>query len=144
MVKASRKEPSRDRRKGDSSSGRLTPQELERFRAILEKKREELINDLRYMHEQASSPPDSLMPIHMADIGTDNYEHEFIFELIQNDDQLLREIEEALERIKNGTYGICLATGKPISKDRLRHRPWAKYCIEYVREQEKKNRRTNH
>ena len=93
------------------------------------------------MKDQALNQSHSKMPIHMADIGTDNYEQEFTLELIENDRNLLREIDEALDRIENGTYGICLATGKPISKSRLKHKPWAKYCIEYVREQEKSNRR---
>ncbi len=122
-----------------NGNGRLRPDEIKKFREILEKKRDELLGDMRYMKEEATSHPDSLMPIHMADIGSDNYEHEFVLELMQNDDNLLREIEDALERIKNGTYGICLATGKPISRERLRHKPWAKYCVEYVRKQEKKN-----
>jgi len=45
----------------------------------------------------------------------------------------LREIDEAMERIKDGTYGICLGTGKPINKRRLMAIPWAKYSIEYAR-----------
>jgi len=42
-----------------------------------------------------------------------------------------------LDRMDNGTYGICLATGAQIGIDRLRARPWAKYCIEYARTLEK-------
>jgi hypothetical protein len=46
---------------------------------------------------------------------------------------MLREINEALERIDAGTFGICLGTGQAIGKARLMARPWAKYCIEYAR-----------
>ena len=46
---------------------------------------------------------------------------------------ILREIDEAMERIIDGTYGICLGTGKPINKRRLNAIPWAKYSIEYAR-----------
>ena len=47
--------------------------------------------------------------------------------------ETLREIDEALERIKDGTYGICLGTGEPINKRRLMAIPWAKYSIEHAK-----------
>mgnify|MGYP000617586233 CR=1 FL=1 len=78
----------------------------------------------------------SSMPIHMADLGSDNYELEFTLGLIEGEKSLLHEIDEALERIRNGTYGICVATGRPIGKARLRAKPWAKYCYEYALAQE--------
>ena len=73
------------------------------------------------------------MPIHMADLGSDNWEQEFTLGLIANERALVREIDEALARIANKIYGICLATHKRISKARLRAKPWAKYCIEHAR-----------
>ncbi|MBI5866241.1 MAG: TraR/DksA C4-type zinc finger protein [Planctomycetes bacterium] len=82
----------------------------------------------------------SNMPLHMADVGTDNYEQEFTLGLIESERQTLREIEEALDRIHKGTFGVCAATGKPIGKARLRATPWAKYCYEYVLEQERGRR----
>jgi len=78
----------------------------------------------------------SSMPIHMADLGSDNWEQEFTLGLIDNERKLLREMDEALARIADGTYGICLATHSSISKERLLAKPWAKYCIEYARAQE--------
>jgi len=83
----------------------------------------------------------SSMPIHMADLGTDNYEQEFTLGLLEGERALLNEINEALLRIERGTYGICLATGKPIGKARLRATPWTKYCYEYVIEQERRQMR---
>ncbi len=120
---------------------KLSAKDIEFFRNVLEAKRATLVGDVTQMRDQALNQSHSKMPIHMADIGTDNYEQEFTLELIENDRNLLREIDEALDRIEQGTYGICLATGKPISKSRLKHKPWAKYCIEYVREQERTNNR---
>ncbi len=73
------------------------------------------------------------MPIHMADIGTDNYEQEFALGLMDSERKLLREIDDALQRIEEGTYGICEGTGKSISKARLNAQPWARYCVEYAR-----------
>ena len=53
----------------------------------------------------------------------------------------LREIEEALKRMDDGSYGTCLATGSPIGIERLRARPWVKYGIEYTRAAEGPRRR---
>ena len=75
----------------------------------------------------------SNMPTHPADIGTDNYEQEFSLGLLESERALLAEIDEALARIEDGTFGVCLGTGKPIAKARLKARPWAKYGIEYAR-----------
>lgn len=73
------------------------------------------------------------MPMHMADVGSDNFEQEFRLELLSTEHALIREIDEALQRIDDGTYGICLATHLPIGIERLRAKPWARYCIEYAR-----------
>lgn len=75
----------------------------------------------------------SSMPIHMADIGTDNYEQEFALDLMDSERKILHEIDEALQRLEEGTYGICEGTGQPIPKARLKAQPWARYCVEYAR-----------
>ncbi len=73
------------------------------------------------------------MPIHMADIGSDNWEQDFTLGLVASEQLVVREIDDALRRIKDRTYGVCMATHKPITLARLRAKPWAKYCIEYAR-----------
>jgi DnaK suppressor protein len=73
----------------------------------------------------------------MADMGTDNYEQEFTLTLVETDRKLLREINHALAKIQNGTYGICEGTGKPITKARLEAQPWARYSIEYAKQMER-------
>lgn len=121
----------------------LSKRDLAQFRELLLAKRVELVGDVSTLQDEALSKNRqeaagdlSNMPIHMADLGTDHYEQEFTLGLIESERALLREIDEALERIGKGTYGICQATGKPIGKARLRARPWAKYCYEYVLAQE--------
>ena len=120
-------------------SSRLTKKDLDHFRELLLVKRAQLIGDVTTLQDEALSKSRqdaagdlSNMPIHMADLGTDNYEQEFTLGLIEGERAVLREIDEALQRIEEGTYGICAATGSPIGKARLRARPWAKYCYEYV------------
>jgi RNA polymerase-binding transcription factor DksA len=73
----------------------------------------------------------------MADLGSDNFEQEFIVGLIENEEVTLREINEALQRIERGLYGICLACKKKIPVARLRAQPHAKYCIECQKLREK-------
>ncbi len=132
---------------GPVKSG-LTRRDIEQFRAMLLEKRAELVGDVHTLRSEAlkSNRPDAAgdlttMPLHMADLGTDNYELEFTLGLIEGGRAVLQEIDEALDRIRQGTYGICLATGKPIGKARLRAKPWAKYSYEYVLAQETGKRR---
>lgn len=116
----------------------LAKPELEEFRQMLLGKRRDLVGDMTGIQAEAvksrqgGSGDLSNMPTHLADIGTDNFEHEFSLGLLESERSLLKEIDEALERVANGTYGICLGTGEPISKTRLRARPWARYCIAYA------------
>jgi RNA polymerase-binding protein DksA len=119
----------------------FSPRELEQFRELLLAKRRELVGDMSSMEREAlrSTTGTNLsnLPIHMADMGTDNYEQEFTLGLVEKDRQLLREINSALAKIQNGTYGLCEGTGKPIAKARLEVIPWTKYGIEYARQMEK-------
>ena len=118
--------------------------ELKEFRQMLLEKRRALLGDMTHMEEEAlrtnrqeGTGDLSKIPTHDADVGTDNFEQEFTLGLLESERVLLGEINEALERIDKGTYGICLGTGLAIGKARLRARPWAKYCIEYARMIEK-------
>ena len=119
----------------------LSKKELAEFRDMLIKKRRTLVGDLSGMQEetagQQSSGNLSSMPTHMADVGTDNFEHEFTLGLLESEQALLREINEALSRIDDGSYGICLGTGEEIPKQRLKAKPWAKYTVDYARMLEK-------
>jgi len=71
----------------------------------------------------------SNMPIHMADLGTDSYEIDNIIGLMDSERKILVEIDEALSRIEDGTYGICQGRGEQIPKERLKAIPWARYCV---------------
>lgn len=116
----------------------LSSKELEHYRDLLLEKRRELVGDMYSMESEALRTSGgtnlSSLPLHMADMGTDNYEQEFTLGLVEKDRGLLREINAALAKIQNGTYGICEGTGKPISKPRLEAQPWARHSIEYARQ----------
>jgi RNA polymerase-binding protein DksA len=120
----------------------LSAAELEEFREILLIKRAQLVGDIATLNSlqknrQESSGDLSSVPFHPADAGSDNFEQEFTIGLMGNEQSLLREIDEALDRIVKGNYGICVATNKPITKARLQAKPWAKHCIEHARTLEK-------
>jgi DnaK suppressor protein len=78
----------------------------------------------------------SNVPIHMADVGTDNYERDLMIELIESGEDGLRNIDTALEKIEEGTFGVCELCAKKINKERLKAIPFAKCCIDCQRKEE--------
>ncbi|MBC2594159.1 TraR/DksA C4-type zinc finger protein [Ruficoccus amylovorans] len=77
---------------------------------------------------------------HMADAGTDTFDRDFALSLVSSEQEALYEIEEAIQRIFNDTYGTCEITGEPIAKDRLLAVPFTRYSLEGQRELEKQRR----
>ena len=115
----------------------LSRAQLNEYKELLMEKRAELLGDIGTMEDGALRNKDtsnlSNMPLHMADVGSDNYDQELTLGLVESERKLLREIDEALHRIQDKTYGMCLATGEPINPARLEIKPWAKYSIEAAR-----------
>ncbi|NIL97928.1 MAG: TraR/DksA family transcriptional regulator [Planctomycetales bacterium] len=72
----------------------------------------------------------SSMPIHMADIGSDNYEQEFTLSMMETEESTLEAIESALERIEERTYGTCEDCSKAIKRTRLKAIPYTTLCIQ--------------
>ncbi len=91
-----------------------------------------------------SSSSDSRSPTHNAELGTENYEQDFALRVVENDQEMLGEIRDALNRIEDGTYGICELChedGRPrskssIPKTRLRAIPFARNCVSCERRRE--------
>ena len=79
----------------------------------------------------------SSMPIHMADLGSDNYEQEFTLSLMENEEGTLDLIELALERIEDGTYGQCEECEVKIPKLRLNALPYASLCVKCAGQSER-------
>ena len=78
----------------------------------------------------------SSMPIHMADIGSDNFEQEFTLSLMENEGAALDKIQASLDRIDEGTYGACEECGAKIPKSRLNAIPYATHCVKCASQQE--------
>jgi len=122
----------------------LSAADVKHFKQMLLEKRGEILRNVSEIEEETlkksrldASGDLSSMPIHMADLGSDNYEQEFVLGLVDSERKLLQEIDDTLQRIEEGAYGICEGTGKPIPKARLKAQPWARYCVEYARSLEK-------
>lgn len=71
----------------------------------------------------------SSMPIHMADIGSDNFDQDFTLSLMEHDEDRLEMIEQALERIEEGKYGRCEECDAVIPKARLNALPFTLFCV---------------
>jgi RNA polymerase-binding protein DksA len=110
--------------------------ELKAYRQSLLSLKNRVTGDVSHLANEAlrKSPQDaggnlSNMPIHMADLGTDNFEQELSLNLLANEEQVLGEIEAALRRIDDGSFGACEECQKPIAKERLKELPFARLCI---------------
>jgi RNA polymerase-binding protein DksA len=118
--------------------------DTERFRIELLKERERVqaaIEGLRESHpgslddevEEVSATADN----HLGDAATATLGREIDYTLGENSEQVLGEIDEALQRIKDGTYGTCKVCGKEIGEQRLEAHPWASLCIDDARKAER-------
>ena len=121
----------------------MKSEEIAQFKKLLLSLRERLVGKVDVMQGEAlkksrqdASGDLSNVPIHMADVGTDNYERDIMIELIQNGEEGVRNIDTALEKIEEGTFGICELCAKKINKERLKAVPYAKLCIDCQREEE--------
>ncbi len=117
---------------------RISPysdEELEYFRAIIMKKRQDAEKDLNILMDALkesteNSSDESAYSFHMADAGTDAQEREKTYMLYNRTRKFIKYLDDALQRINNKTYGVCKVTGKKISKGRLEAVPHTQISIE--------------
>lgn len=114
----------------------LTKRELEEFRRQLEAERDRLSAELEAMEEhlpeveQVSVDASGGYDEDLADVASDTFEREKGIAIENSVQDLLQQVEEALERIDQGTFGVCEACGSPIHPERLRALPYARLCID--------------
>ncbi len=120
----------------------FTPKQLDEYKLILLKKRAELVGDVEHLEDEAlrSNSGETQTASNAAEFGSESFEQGLNLDLAAADRQLIREIDEALARIADRTYGLCLMTHRPIKKARLEELPWAKYSIEAARMMDQKYR----
>ena len=92
------------------------------------------------LRSRAEGSEASAFGMHQADAGSDAYDRDFALSLLSQEQDSLYEIDEALKRIENGTYGVCEMSGKAIPHARLEALPFTRYTVECQAELEKRNR----
>lgn len=119
------------------------------FEKRLIEERQKLLKELGYFEDKIFSDSQrdaagdlSAYSVHMADQASDAEEREKAYHMASAEGRLLYHIDEALRRIKEGTYGLCQACGKKIQKPRLEVVPHARLCIECKKAEE--NGSVNH
>ncbi len=119
--------------------------DLKEFKKIVQKKKEEILSDLEHISDDTlrksqkeASGDISGYTYHMADVATDNYDREFSLGLASSDRKSLYELNDALKRIEEGTFGVCDDCKSLITKVRLRAVPSARLCIKCQQKKEKK------
>ena len=108
-------------------------EERTRVQAALENLREETAGTL---YDDAGE--ESAYDNHLADTATETYDRELDYTLEENSEHVLADIDAALTRIEDGTYGVCTDKGEQIPLERLEARPWATLCIDCQRERERR------
>ena len=127
------------------TSHKINPR-LEVYKKILLKTKDQIAADIRNLSDENSGSGNdrggdvSGHALHMADVATDMYDREFTLGLASNDRELLYEIDGALGRIKDGTYGICVECKKSIPVTRLKAVPHARLCLKCQEKLESKRK----
>lgn len=121
--------------KNDKRVSPYSDEELEYFKEIIIKKRDEADNELQALQStlresMENSSDESAYSFHMADAGTDAQEREKTYMLFNRTKKFIRYLDDALQRIDNKTYGVCKVTGNKIAKGRLEAVPHTQLSIE--------------
>jgi len=109
---------------------------LENYRKKLQAKREDLVRTIARVEEEGRAA-DEDTTVDLADKAANSYTKEFLFGQTNTDRSFLSLIEEALKRMKAGTYGMCANCEEEVQQKRLDAVPWAKFCIECQEKQER-------
>ena len=124
---------------------KLTKKELNEFKKLILKRKEEILEDIKHISDDTlkksqkeASGDISGYTYHMADVATDTYDREFSLGLASNERKSLYELEDALKKIDEGQFGICEECKILIAKTRLKAVPNARLCVKC---QEKKEKR---
>jgi len=124
---------------------KFNKKELSEFKKIILKRKEEILDDIKHISDDTlkksqkeASGDISGYTYHMADVATDTYDREFSLGIASNERKFLYELDDALKKIEEGTFGICEECHSLIAKGRLKVVPYARLCVKC---QEKKEKR---
>jgi RNA polymerase-binding protein DksA len=118
--------------------------ETSRFRETLLEARKRVEAAIQNLHDEhpgtlaEDSGEETAYDNHLADTATETYDRELDYTLEENSGHVLAEIDAALKRIEEGTYGICTNCDRPVPVERLEALPWATLCIDCQRDRERR------
>ena len=119
--------------------------DTEHFRSLLEEERARVQHAIQHLSDDhdgsIEDETDELATAsdnHMGDMASATLDREIDYTLGENSEQVLTEIDAALKRIEEGTYGICANCGREIPAERLEAYPWASLCIDCKRQAERR------
>ena len=119
----------------------LTPAQVKELTTALTEKRDELLEALKNRRSGSQQTEARTGTGDEADQASEDAEVALETRLMDRDAKLLREVERALDKVKNGTYGLCEGTEEPIGYARLKLRPWTRYSVTYKEELEREQKR---
>ena len=114
----------------------MNARKMSKLRKQLEERRSEIENDVSFMADEIRSigvdqdDENGSLGNHIADDGSNVSEAERLVTISEDFQHILGQIDSALGRMNDGTYGTCLRCGKPIGEERLEAFPYVAYCIE--------------
>ena len=117
--------------------------DTDRFREALLQERTRVQAAIQNLHDEnpgtlsEDAGEETAYDNHLADTATETYDRELDYTLEENSEHVLAEIDAALKRIEEGTYGICTNCSEPIAVERLEALPWATLCIDCKRDRER-------
>ena len=124
---------------------KFNKKELVYFKKLILKRKEEVLEEIKHLSEDTlkKSQKDASGDIsgytyHMADVATDAYDREFSLGLASNEQNSLYELDDALKKIDEGTFGICEECNSLITKIRLKAVPYARLCVKCQKKKEKR------
>ena len=114
--------------------------ELKQFKVLLVLRRRQLLGDVNKLESEALKKADagdlSSLPMHMADQGTDNFEQDITLGLMESEGEELQQIQDALDRIADNSFGVCENCKKAIPKPRLKAIPYTRLCLACKKKEE--------
>ena len=125
----------------------LSKDQLKQFRQLLITERAKLANEIKNIaHDASTSPREasgdlSAYTVHMADMAADTYERELSMNIVSSEQEILYQIDDALKRLDDGSFGVCQQCSQPVAMSRLKAVPYASLCINCQRSKEQKNKR---
>ena len=125
----------------------LSRDQMKQFRQLLITERVKFANEIKSIAQDASKSPReasgdlSAYTVHMADMAADTYERELSMNIVSSEQEVLYQIDDALKRLDDGSFGVCQQCNQPISMSRLKAVPYASLCISCQRAKEQKSKR---